>query len=204
MSDYTDVSQLVLQERAARSHAHWDALRACFHPDSLVVTSWFEGSGAEFVDVSVKRYQPDSSIVNRLAPPVVHFTGEAGSAASHDRAVVDLPSTTVRWFDFDGVEVELTSYMMLVYRAEKRDGVWRLRQLNAINEADTLFPAIPGQAPVIDTEQLAGFRRSYRFLTLFHTRHGQAVRDDLPGIDDHASVDALYASAFAWLEETGS
>lgn len=202
MSDYTDVSQLVLQERAARSHAQWDALRACFHPDALVITSWFEGSGLEFVDVSIKRFRPDNSIVNRLAPPVVHFAGEPRSATP-DRAVVDLPSTTVRWFDLDGVEVELTSYMMLVYRAEKRDGVWRVSQLNAINEADTLIPAIPGQVPPIDAEQLAGFRRSYRFLSLFHTRHGQAVRDDLPGIDDQASVDALYASAFAWLEETG-
>ncbi|MEC3975742.1 nuclear transport factor 2 family protein [Amycolatopsis sp. H20-H5] len=197
MSDHTDLSELVLRERAARNHAQWDALRGCFHPDSLVITSWFEGTGPEFVDVSVKRYRPGNSIINRLSPPVVHLAGES---AGRDRALVELPSTTIRWFPIDGVEVELTSYMLLVYRAERRDGVWRILQLNAINEADTLFPAIPGDVPKIDRELLAGFRRSYRFLSLFHTLHGEPVKDDLPGLDDRDSVDSLYSAAFGWLE----
>lgn len=200
MSDYSDVSELVLRERAARNHAQWDALRGWFHPDSLVITSWFEGTGPEFVDISIKRYRPGNSIINRLSPPVVHLAGERAGPGSPDRALVELPSTTIRWFPIDGVEVELTSYMLLVYRAERRDGVWRILQLNAINEADTLFPAIPGDVPKIDRELLAGFRRSYRFLSLFHTLHGEPVKNDLPGLDDRDSVDRLYSAAFSWLE----
>ena len=131
-------------------------------------------------------------IINRLGPAVVH--------QKKDRAVVELPSTTTRQIQVNGEEAVLDSYMRLIYRVECREGIWKIADLCAINEFDTLQPLIAGTDLHINPEHLKGLRSSYRFLAYTRNQAGGKERQDLYGIDRHEEVDALYAEAFAWLE----
>lgn len=191
MSDITEIAQLVVRERQSRVRRQPEELRACFHPDATVATSWLQGSAAAFVAGAGQRSAQSGPIINRVGAPVVHHAGR--------RAVVELPSTTTRWIPVGGVEAELVSFMRLIYRAEQRDGEWKISSLVAVNEGDTLRAAVPGTRLEIDAERLAGFRHSYRFLAYTRWLDGEKVGDDLYGIDRPDEVDALYREAFAWM-----
>jgi hypothetical protein len=185
-----EISQLVVRERQNRVRRRPADLAACFHPDATITTSWLQGTVAEFVSG-----QPANSrngpIVNRAGPPIVNESGP--------RAVVELPSTTIHWIQVGGVEAELTSFMRLLYRIETRDGAWKIADLTAINEGDTLRPSVVGTSLRIDQAQLDQYRHSYRFLAYTRALDGVEVSDDLYGVDRPGPVDELYAHALAWL-----
>jgi len=194
VDDVTEISQLVVRERQSRV-MHLDAqLRDCYHSDATVTTSWMSGSAAAFASgKELPTAGTAGPIINRSGPPVVHHSGR--------RAVVELPSTTIRWLDVNGVEAELVSFMRLVYRTEKRDGTWRISDLSTVNEGDTLTPAVPGTDLHVDPDALAGLRHSYRYLAYTRSLGGVTVSPDLHGIDRPEAVEALYEDAYVWLAE---
>jgi hypothetical protein len=192
VGEVTELTQLVVRERQSRVRRLADQLRDCFHPDATVTTSWLQGSAEAFVS-SAEGGSPASrrTILSRLGPPLVHHWGL--------RAVVELPSTTTRSVSVHGVEAELTSFMRLIYRAERRDGAWRISDLTAVNEWDTLHPAVPGAGLRIDADAVAGLRHSYRWLAYTRSLEGETLSADLFGIDRIDAVNALYEAAFTWL-----
>ena len=192
MSDVTEVSQLVVRERQSRVRALSHELLACFHDDATVETSWMQGSAAAYVTGAGERSASSGAIVNRVGPPVVRVSGRRG--------LVELPSTTTRWIEVHGTEAVLASFMRLLYRVERRDGPWKISAMSAINEGDTLEPAVPGTDLGVNPGGLAGLRPSYRFLAYTRSLDGAAVGQDLLGIDRPEEVDAVYAAAAAWLE----
>lgn len=192
MDDVTEIAQLVVRERQSRVRRLADQLRHCFHPDATVTTSWLQGSAEAFVSAAGDGSSGHSgTILNRLGPPVVHYSGR--------RAVVELPSTTTRSISVHGVEAELTSFMRLVYRVERRAGVWLICDLTAVNEWDTLHPAVPGTDLRVDPDAVAGLRHSYRWLAYTRSLEGEMLSTDLPGIDRIDAVNAVYEAAFTWL-----
>lgn len=191
MSQFTEISQLVVRERQCRVRHLTDQLRECFHPDATVTTSWLKGSAAAFVSSTAgASARTRAPIINRLGHPLVYESGR--------RAVVELPSTTTRWIPVNGVEAELASFMRLLYRVERRDGVWRISDLTAINEGDTLTPAVPGTDLRVDPDAVVQLRHSYRFLAYTRSLEGETVSPDLYGIDQPDVVASLYEDAFAW------
>ena len=190
LTDFLEISRLVVTERQNRVRGLRDALAACYHPDATVTTSWLQGSAAEFVSGG-PAHPSNGPIVNRTSPPVVTQRGR--------RAVVELPSTTIRWLSVSGVEAELSSYMRLLYRVDKRDGGWKIGDLTAINESDTLNASVAGTTLTIDQAQLEHYRHSYRFLAYTRALDGEPLSADLYGIDQPGPVDKLYARAATWL-----
>ena len=193
MNDVTEITQLVLHERQGRDRGWWAQMEACFHPDSLVVLSWFNGKGAEFVARSRMMSEAGFRPVHRPSPPVVHVTA--------DRAVVELPIAIDARFPLDGVEVDLTSYSRLLYQVMRTEGSWKIKVLNSIYERDTVAPVIPGTSLNIDQAKLAQLRKSYRWIAYHNSLSGRTVPQDLYGDDQPEQVDSLYASAFAWMRE---
>ncbi len=191
MDDVVEITQLILRERQGRDRAWWKQMAECFHPDSLVSLSWFEGTGADFTARSKELTEKGIRPLHRLSPPVVHLKGA--------KAVVELPAAIEVRFPIQGVEVDLVSYSRLIYRVETRDGNWKVLSLNAIYERDTLMPTVPGTHMNIDPEALGKFRPSYRFLSYHLSLGGRPVRDDLYGDDQPEAVIGLYEAAFEWL-----
>ncbi len=191
MNDVTEITQVVLRERQGRDRGWWAQMAECFHPDSRVTLSWFDGPGSEFVARSQKMSEMGIRILHRPSPPAVHVNG--------DKAVLELPVSVERRFLLKGVEADLTSLSRLLYRLELRETGWKILSLNAIYERDTLTPTVPGTMLDVDHEILAQFRPSYRFVAYDISLSGRSMTADLYGDDQPEQVQALYRSAFDWL-----
>ena len=192
MDDVTEVSQLVLRERQSRVRGLSAELLACFHEDATVETSWMRGSARAFAAGGAQRSAGSGTIVNRVGAPAVQVCGQRGFA--------ELYSATTRWIPVNGVEAVLTSFMRLLYRAEQRQGAWKISAMSAVNEGDTLEPAVPGTDLGVAPAAVAGLRHSYRFLASTRSLDGTAVSQDLLGVDRPDEVNAVYASVAEWLE----
>lgn len=194
MTDYEEIISLVNWERQTRIRYAFDDLKNCYWEDATVTTSWSQGAAKNYIDGSRGR-EPDTEhpILNRTGNPIVHQNG--------DRAYVELPSTTTRWIQVNGKEAVLVSYMRLIYSVERRNGEWKISDMCAINESDTLSPVVAGEDLKIDHAKLNTFRHAYRNLAYVRSLRGIKMGDDLLGIDRPEEVDKLYQKKDAWLKE---
>lgn len=69
------IAQLVYAERHWRDTQQWDRMRSAYHPEALVRTAWFQGSGFDFVETS-KRAFNNSLSKHRLSPSIVRINGD--------------------------------------------------------------------------------------------------------------------------------
>ena len=191
MDDITEITQLVLLERQGRDRGWWGQMAECFHPDSRVTLSWFDGPGSEFVARSQKMSESGLRILHRPSPPAVHLHGS--------KAVLELPLCVERRFLLKGVEADLSSFTRMLYQVERREAGWKILFMNAIYERDTLQPTIPGTTLDVDREKLAEFRPPYRFVAYDIYLSGRSMTADLYGDDQPERVQALYKAAFDWL-----
>jgi len=106
------VTQLTLLERDCRDHGRWDSMLSCFHENSRVNLSWFNGSGRDFVAASREMARKGVAATHRLGPPLVRLARDRAVATFG--GVIDIPATV------DGVEALLSSHARFVYRAERR------------------------------------------------------------------------------------
>lgn len=192
MNDFEEISQLVLKERMYRGR-HVKELADCYFSDATVRTSWQNGPVSTFLGKQPVEVDNSLPIVGRFGTPIVHQNGT--------RAYVELSSTTNRWQLVNGVEAVLESYMRLIYRAEKRNGEWKIVDLTSIDESDKLEPAISGQDLKIKPEDVANLRRSYRFLAYVRLNAGGEISQDLLGTDRAQDENTLYENSEKWLHE---
>jgi SnoaL-like domain len=191
MDDITELTQVIFKERQGRDRGWFDQEAACFHPHSRVHITWFDGPGAEFVELSRAIFAEGIRPSHRLSPPVVHLAGE--------RAVAEVATEISVIQSFGGVDAYVVSYTRLLYRLECIDGNWKISALDCIYERDTLVPVIYGMSPKIDPDVLSRFRRPFMYLAYHLHEIGKSVRDDLYGDDRPEQVKALYKAAFSWL-----
>ncbi len=182
--DYNAISNLIVGERMYRAGGRSEQHRGCFWDDATIRTSWQKGGVDTFVGQSPVEMRHDLLSVNRSASPLIHQEG--------DRAFVEYPSTTVRSVMLGENEAILTSYMRLLYKVEKREGEWRIRELATLFEGDQISPAIPGTDLHIDTHFAMSLRQSYRWLAYSRISAGGTESDDLPGTDRPQDVKMLY------------
>lgn len=188
--DISTISQLILKERESRDLGRWNDLRDCYHGDADIHVSWFRGDPDGFVAGSIDMARRQVLAKHRLSPIRVVLAGDRAIATMN--AIIEIPST------IDGVEMNLLSYVRFVYRAERRDGVWRLYSFTAIYVRDELTPAIPGHSVTIDPGVLQPFRRTYRMLSYVLSRGGYEVDGGLAGEDRPDLVQALMHEVFGW------
>lgn len=189
-ADITAITQLILRERTSRDISDWETMRDCFHPDSTVKLSWFDGSGYEFVEGSIDMAKRGMFAKHRLAPILVTLAG--------DRAVATLTAIIDFARVIDGIEVILSAHGRFVYRAERRDGTWRIFSFDCVYMRDGLTPAIPGQTVKIDPAEVERFRPSYRNLAWCLMKGGYELIRDLPGDDRPETVEKLMQEVNEW------
>ena len=189
-ADITAITQLILRERDSRDMSRWETMRDCFHPDSTVRISWFNGSGPDFVSGSIDMAKRGMLAKHRLAPVLVTLAGDRAVASL--TAIIDIPRA------IDGVDLILSAHGRFIYRAERRDDVWRIYSFECIYMRDELTPAILGQTISIDPAEVEGFRPSYRNLAWCLMKTGYEVDQDLPGEDRPETVKALMQEVNNW------
>jgi SnoaL-like domain len=189
-ADISAVTQLILRERLSRDLGLWEEMHGCYHDDSVVRLSWINASGPEFVRRSKEMAERNVKATHRLAPILVTLAGDR--AIAQLSAVIDIPSK-VR-----SVAVIFSSYARFLFRAERREQIWRLSGFDAIYQRDEITPVIPGQTVIIEPNELKNFRPSYPLLSFCLMSGGYQVRNDLAGIDRPDLVKALTGEIYAW------
>ncbi len=153
--------------------------------------AWFEGSGHDFVEAS-KGIHRDGLSQHRLSPAIV---GVNGSRALAETSC--LIETRVMWGE---IEVDTAASCRLLSRLRKDDGIWRLASLDCIYEKDTVKAVDPSKTIPIDSNLLATFRPSYRFICYNLHTVGRKINNDLPGDDRKDLTAKLYSEAREWLD----
>ena len=189
-TDVSAVSQLVLRERLSRDLGLWEQMRDCFHDDSVVRLSWIDASGPEFVRRSKEMAERNVKASHRLGPILVTVAGDR--AIAQLAAIIDIP------FTLKGIEVMMSNYARCVFRAERRDRVWRLSGFDSIHQRDEITPLIPGQTVAVDPKEVKSFRPSCRLLSYCLASGGFPVRNDVAGVDRPDLVDALTREIYSW------
>lgn len=197
-SDYEQVNNLVLWERQAKVRKLNDALADCYWPDATVETSWTSGSARDYLkagNAQARRAEADSNevILNRSGAPVIH--------QNKNRAYAELPTDGIHWIKVNGEDAVWTSHMRLIYRLEKRGGVWKIAGMTSLFEKDKLEPVIAGTDLHIDKKDLEGLRPSYKWLAYIRSRAGGQVSGDMPGTDRPEDAQKIYDAADKWLNE---
>lgn len=188
--DKFSVKELIEFERFCRDNSQWDEMRKCFAADSKITVSWFQGTGAEFVDASIKM---ESYAPHKIYKTLVWL--------SNDKAVSITMATVQCRSDLDGHTVELRSDVKLLYRTQKIDGVWYIISMDGIYEKDSLIPVSPGGNISVPTEEISKYRSSYANLTYVFKKQGYDIDNNLPGIDRPETVNKLYQEAEDWLNK---
>jgi len=189
-ADVSAVTQLILRERLSRDLGLWEQMHDCFHDDSVVRISWINASGPEFVRRSKEMAERNVKASHRLGPILVTLAGDR--AIAQLAAIIDIP------FTLKGTEVMMSSYARFLFRAERREGVWRLSGFDVVYLRDEIAPVIPGQIVAVDPEALKAFRPTYRLLSYCLASGGFPVRNDLAGVDRPDLVDALVREIYVW------
>ncbi|MBN7586104.1 nuclear transport factor 2 family protein [Clostridium beijerinckii] len=183
MLDKFAVRELIEFERFCRDNALWDQMHECYTKDSTVTVSWYKGDGHGFVNASSK--------MKTVAPHKLNNTLvwlNDGKAAA-----VCMASIQTRK-EINGVKMDLTSYVRLVYTIVKEDSHWKIASMEAIYEKDCLIPASPE-----DMKPNPNSRDSYANLSKVIGSDGYEIDQDLAGDDRPELREALLARVENWL-----
>lgn len=187
-----EIFDLVRRERFARDQRHWEVMQACFHDDAHIRTSWYDGSGADYVEATKARMGPRGVSKHWVFPAFLEVEG--------DRALVESPASIFDRRFLEGVEVDFFVYCRFHSRVERRAGVWRLMTFEVIFERDVMTTVNPAEALPVDWALMETYRPSYKFLTYVQESRGTQVNPDLLGDDRRESLLAFHARERQWLE----
>ena len=188
------IAELIQRERAARDGGLWQVMAECWHPESRIDTSWFRGSGAEFVAASERNAKTSKTLsFHDLGPSVVTVQG--------NRAIADTGCAVYGMLTLKQVDVAVLTHTRFLSRALKVEDKWLLAGVAVLYVRDMLIPRNPTQVPEIDSTLLSSFRDSYRYLSYVLAQSGHPVRSDLAGIDLPETVAALRTRESRWLED---
>ncbi len=190
-TDRAEIENILCRERVVRDMEQWDDLAACYNADSIVDISWFNGTGAEFARAS-------AGMTDRLFS--FHEIGATVTDICGNRALTDTGVAIHLIAEVHGIEVDCVGYIRSRARLERKTDKWLMSGLRAVYIHDLMIPLNPSCVPQLDTERLATFRRSYRYLAYMLVARGLPARDDLPGVDQPETVKALIDAEEKWLQ----
>lgn len=189
--DKTAIQELVQNWVVWRDAGDWERFRTVWHDDGVMMATWFQGTGDEFIKVSREGFEKGVNIL--------HFLGGHSSDIRGDRAISQTKMTISQRAEVDGVLVDVVCTGRFYDFLEKRDGTWRIVLRQPIYEKDRMDPVDPSASLKLDAELLNAFPEGYRHLAYLQSRIGFKIKPDMPGLKG-AKVEALYARGSAWLD----
>lgn len=192
--DVVAIQDLVCRERHWRDREEWERMRRSYTDDARITVTWFSGTIDEYVEDSRRPSWDPSSVVNhRLSPPMVTL--------NRNRALAETSTVVELRLSGTGVPFDAEISVRLVSRVRRTETGWKLASMDAIYEKDVFRPVYPADTLQITAEDTALFRRSYQFLAF--GGNGR-LPEDIPGDDRPELVDALYAAAHHWLNDSSA
>ncbi|KAL9083799.1 MAG: hypothetical protein Q9165_008358 [Trypethelium subeluteriae] len=200
-ADITDIANLLKRERFYRDTAQWDLCRSAFHPHApttYINVAWYEGDVEEFLRQSMEMHKGKINIIHSSFDPV-HIR-VCGNRAISEAFCLVTSSVTL-----DGIDYELASHMRLATRLEKSPdlGQWHMLSLEALYVRDRLVTSFPrpiDALPLLMTDEIQAYPKSYRHLALVMLSRGLRPRPGLPHEDNQESIRRVLDRNRAYLD----
>jgi hypothetical protein len=184
------IRRLIERWAVWRDAGDWERFATVWHPDGVMMATWFQGPFAEFIRVTREGWDKGVSIL--------HFLGGSAIEVRGDRAIAQTKMTISQRGPVDGVLCDVVCTGRFYDFVVKHDGQWKLLHRQPIYEKDRIDPVDPAATLKLDAQALAALPEGYRHLAYIQQRIGYRVKLDMPMLKGEA-VQALYQRGAAWL-----
>lgn len=173
-----------------RDAGDWERFASVWHPDGVMMATWFQGPFAEFIRVTREGWNKGVSIL--------HFLGGSAIEVAGDRAIAQTKMTISQRALVEGVLCDVVCTGRFYDFVTLHQGEWKLLHRQPIYEKDRIDPVDPAASVRLDAKKLATMPEGYRHLALIQTGIGYTVKMDMPMLKG-AEVEALYMCGTRWL-----
>lgn len=173
-----------------RDAGDWERFDTVWHPDGVMMATWFQGPFADFIRVTKEGWAKGVSIL--------HFLGGSAIEVAGDRAIAQTKMTISQRGLVEGVPCDIVCTGRFYDFVVRHQGEWKLLHRQPIYEKDRIDPIDPAAVPVLDAAKLATFPEGYRHLAYIQTGIGYTVKMDMPMLKGPV-VDELYRRGARWL-----
>lgn len=185
-----EIRQMVERWAVWRDAGDWERFATVWHPEGVMMATWFQGPFADFIRVTKEGWAKGVSIL--------HFLGGSSIEVQGDRAIAQTKMTISQRGEVDGVLCDVVCTGRFYDFVLRHEGEWKLLHRQPIYEKDRIDPVDPSATVSLDQGALATMPEGYRHLALIQTRIGYTVKMDMPMLKGEA-VQALYRRGAAWL-----
>jgi SnoaL-like domain len=190
LQDELLIRRLIERWAVWRDAGDWVRFRTVWHPDGVMMATWFQGPFEDFIRVTQEGWARGVSIL--------HFLGGSAIEVAGDRAIAQTKMTISQRGLVEGVPCDVVCTGRFYDFVQRHAGEWKLLHRQPIYEKDRVDPIDPAALPQFDAEQLAAFPEGYRHLAYIQTRIGYTVKLDMPMLKGKA-VEELYRRGARWL-----
>lgn len=190
LHDELQIRRLIERWAVWRDAGDWERFATVWHPDGVMMATWFQGPHAEFIRVTKEGWAKGVSIL--------HFLGGSAIEVVGDRAIAQTKMTISQRGGVEGVPCDIVCTGRFYDFVVRHEGAWKLLHRQPIYEKDRIDPIDPAAVPVLDAAKLATFPEGYRHLAYIQTGIGYTVKMDMPMLKGPV-VDELYRRGARWL-----
>ena len=184
------IRRLVERWAVWRDAGDWERFATCWHPDGVMMATWFQGPWREFIRVTREGWDKGVSIL--------HFLGGSAIEVRGDRAIAQTKMTISQRGLVEGVACDIVCTGRFFDFVTRHEGQWKLLHRQPIYEKDRIDPIDPAAVPRLDAARLAAFPEGYRHLAYIQTAIGYTVKLDMPMLKGPV-VEELYVRGARWL-----
>ena len=190
-SDQLEIRSLIENWAIWRDSGDWDRLRTTWHQGGMMHSTWFSGTGEDFVNGSQAAFNRGIEVLHTLSGTSVDVQG--------NRAIAQTKMAINQRAEVDGVVCDCVCMGRFYDFLENRNGRWGIVNRQPIYEMDRLDPVDSSQHLDLDRAKLASLPAGYRHLAYVQLNMGMNVKLDLPQTRG-AAVEALYREGKKWLD----
>ncbi len=193
LQDELLIRRMVERWAVWRDAGDWERFATVWHPDGVMMATWFQGPFADFIRVTKEGWAKGVSILHFLGGSAIEVGGDRG-----DRAIAQTKMTISQRGLVEGVPCDVVCTGRFYDFVQKHEGQWKLLHRQPIYEKDRVDPLDPAAVPKLDADALATFPEGYRHLAYIQTRIGYQVKLDMPMLKGPV-VEELYRRGARWL-----
>jgi hypothetical protein len=194
MKDELEIRQMVENWALWRDAGLWDQFATVWHPEGVMMATWFQGPYRDFIRVTQEGWAKGVSIL--------HFLGGSAIEVAGDRAIAQTKMTISQRGVVEGAAGPVLCDVVCTGRfydfVTRHEGRWKLLHRQPIYEKDRIDPVDPSAVLKLDQPALSAFPEGYRHLAYIQTRIGYKVKLDMPMLKGD-EVQRLYARGGRWL-----
>jgi hypothetical protein len=194
MQSELEIRQMVERWALWRDAGDWARFETVWHPEGVMMATWFQGSFQEFIRVTQEGWSKGVSIL--------HFLGGSAVEVAGDRAIAQTKMTISQRGMVEGANGPVLCDVVCAGRfydfVQRHEGQWKMLHRQPIYEKDRIDPVDSSATLSLNQEALAGFPEGYRHLAYIQTRIGYTVKLDMPMLKGPV-VQELYHRGARWL-----